>query len=86
MLRFLVKLTKTFLSKFFTFHSNELKHPTALLETPPPAVANRAFPADSVVVAKVNPGAQEGFTSIREVEAGGGLFFFFSILIIFCLI
>jgi len=37
--------------------------------TPLLAAANRAFPADPVVVAKVNPGAQEDFTSVKEVEA-----------------
>jgi hypothetical protein len=59
------------LSSDRSFHSNELKHPTALPATPSPAAANRAFPADPVVVAaKVNLGAQEGFTSVREVEPG----------------
>lgn len=58
------------LSSDRSFHSNELIHPTVPLETSPLAVANRVFRADPVVVAHVNPEAQEGFTSVREVEAG----------------
>ncbi|XP_041008452.1 CASP-like protein 4A3 isoform X1 [Juglans microcarpa x Juglans regia] len=59
------------LSSDHSSHSHELKRSTAPApDTPPEVVANRSLWTNTVVLDKVDPGAQDGFSSVREVEAG----------------
>ncbi|KAG6656472.1 hypothetical protein I3843_04G024100 [Carya illinoinensis] len=58
------------LSSNHSSHSHELKRTTAPApDTPPVVVANQSFWTNTVVLDKVDPGAQDRFSIVREVEA-----------------